>query len=173
MDHPLWGYFFRPPKEKKDIIELLKELPAFEGLTENELITIERNLHHRQYRPAEPVFCEGVPGAGLYIVKEGEVSIRKKLDDTKELELALITSRHFFGEMALIDEMPRSASAIAKTATTLLAFSQPDLENIKERNPKLALKIMSNIARLLCQRLVKSNENIENLEKKLSNLRSG
>ncbi len=168
MDNPVWAYIFGPPKEKRAIIELMKSLPAFEGLTQKELVTIERILHQRRYNAGEKVFGEDMPGAGMYIVKEGEVVIVKKIDADKEVELAVITERNFFGELALIDEMPRSASAVARKDTLLLAFCKPDLENIKDRNPRVAAQVVTNLARLVCKRLVKANENLEVLEKKLN-----
>ena len=165
MDNPIWAYIFGPPKEKQTMIELLKELPVFEGLSQRELIAIERIIHQRRYNAGEMIFGEDMLGAGMYIVKEGEVSITKKVNKNKEIELAVIGERNFFGEMALIDEMPRSASAKAKKDTVLFAFCKPDLENIMERNPKVAAAIITNIARLVCKRLVKANENLEALEK--------
>jgi CRP/FNR family cyclic AMP-dependent transcriptional regulator len=169
VDNPVWTYIFGPPKEKRAVISLMKSLPAFEGLSQKELITIERILHQRWYKAGEKVFGEDMPGAGMYIVKEGEVVIKKRIDEEKEVDLAVITERNFFGELALIDEMPRSASAIAQKDTVLLAFCKPDLENIKDRNPRVAAQILTNIARLVCKRLVKANENLEILEKKLAN----
>ncbi len=168
MKNPLWAYIFGPPKEKQSMIELLKELPVFDGFSDRELVTIERIIHQRRYNAGEMVFGEDMLGAGMYIVKEGEVAITKKIDEDKEIELALIGERNFFGEMALIDEMPRSASAKANKDTILFALCKPDLENMMERNPKVAATIITNIARLVCKRLVQANENLEVLEKKLS-----
>ena len=131
------------------------------------MVAIERVIHQRRYNAGESIFGEDMLGAGMYIVKEGEVAITKKIKGDKEIELAVIGERNFFGEMALIDEMPRSASAIAKKDTILFAFCKPDLENIMERNPKVAAAIITNIARLVCKRLVQSNENREALEKNM------
>jgi CRP-like cAMP-binding protein len=169
VDNPVWAYVFGPPKDKRAVIELMQSLPAFEGLSQNELVTIERSLHQRNYSSGEKIFGEDMPGAGMYIIKEGEVAITKRISEEKEVELAVITRHNFFGEMALIDESPRSASAVANKDTVLLAFCQPDLENLKDRNPKVAAKIISNIARLICKRLVKANDNLEVLEKKITN----
>ncbi|MBD3393144.1 MAG: cyclic nucleotide-binding domain-containing protein [Chitinivibrionales bacterium] len=167
VDNPVWAYVFGPPKERKAMIELLKSLPAFEGLSTNELIQVDRMLHERRYTAGEMVFEEGMPGAGMYIVKEGEVAIRKKLDEGRTIQLALIQERHFFGEMALLDEMPRSASGYATRDTVLLSFCEPDLEKLTERNPRLANKILTNISRLVCKRLVRANENLEVLQSQL------
>ncbi len=164
MDNPIWAYIFGPPKEKQTTIELMKSLPAFEGLTIRELIAIERSIHQRRYNAGEFIFGEDMPGAGMYIIKSGEVAIKKKIKDNDEIDLAIIQEHNFFGEMALIDEMPRSASAVATKDTILLALCKPDLENILERNPKVAVKIVINISRLICKRLVKANENLEILK---------
>ena len=149
------------------MIDLMKSLPAFEGLSVNELLTVERTQHQRKYATGEVVFNEDMPGAGMYIIKEGEISIIKRIDEKNEVELAVVKESSFFGELALIDEMPRSATAKVLKDTVLFAFCKPDLENIMERNPRLASKIVMNIARLICKRLVQANENLEVIKKKL------
>ena len=168
MDNPVWSYFFRPPQEKMVNIELMRELPVFESLTTGELVQIERVLHERHYTPGEVVFNEGEPGAGLYLIKKGEISIRKKIMGSDDLQLALIPERSFFGELALLDEMPRSASAIAVTQSILYGFSKPDLEHLLERNQRLGIKIILNLSKLVSRRLVKSNENLELVQAELN-----
>lgn len=165
VENPVWSYIFGLPKEKHALIELIKSLPVFKGLSMRELVMIERIIHQRKYSDGEIIFGENTPGAGMYIVKEGEVVIKKNTYNDREIELAVIGEQSFFGEMALIDEVPRSASAEARKDTVLLAFCKPDLENLKERNPKIALTVTTNIAQLVCRRLVKANENLEKLEK--------
>ncbi len=165
MDNPIWTYIFGLPKEKQTVVELMKSLPAFEGLNQRELVAVERIIHQRRYGIGEVVFGENMPGAGMYIIKSGAVAIRKKISDADEIELAVIEENNFFGEMALIDEMPRSASAVAVKETILFALCKPDLENILDRNPKVAARIIINIARLICKRLVKANDNLEALTK--------
>ncbi|MBD3315882.1 MAG: cyclic nucleotide-binding domain-containing protein [Chitinivibrionales bacterium] len=171
MDNPLWTYIFGPPAEKRDMVELLRTLPAFEGLSSNELLQIERRLHLRRYRADELVFEEGMPGAGMYIVKEGEVVIQKRIGDDHTVNLAFVKERSFFGELALIDEMPRSASARTTRDTVMLALGKPDLEHLTEQSPRLAVKVVGNIARLVCKRLVRANENLETLQTELNELR--
>ena len=171
MDNPIWSYFFRPPREKTANIELMKELPVFGSLNTGELVQIERVLHERQYGPGEVIFNEGEPGAGLYIIKKGEISIRKKIEGGDTIQLAVIPERSFFGELALLDEMPRSASAHAMVQSTLYGFSKPDLEHLLERNQRLGIKIIMNLSKLVSRRLVKANENIEAVQAELNKCR--
>lgn len=158
MINPLWSYIFGPPKDRRTLLELLKTLPVFDGLTERDLIQVCRNLHLRNYRADELVFKEGEPGAGMYIIKSGEVIITKKLTADNEVQLAVIKEGNFFGELALLDETPRTASAHPSRDTVLLGFCKPDLDNIFERNPRLGIAILNNISRLVCRRLVAANE---------------
>ena len=172
MYNPVWSYFFPSAQKKEITIELLKNLPMFEALSMRELVQIERILHERIYKAGERVFNEGEPGAGMYIVKKGEIAITRKHGDTS-IQLALIQERSFFGEVALLDEIPRSASAVATVETVLFGFSKPDLENILERNLRLGCKILENLSRIMCRRLLKANENVEFYQTELDKLKGG
>jgi CRP/FNR family transcriptional regulator, cyclic AMP receptor protein len=167
VENPVWS-FVNLPRRNSNVLDVLAVLPAFDGLSRKELKLVERMLHERRYRKDEIVFNEGEPGAGMYIVITGEVEIRKKSADAAELSLAVIRERSFFGELALLDEIPRSASAVAITDSVLFGFSKPSLEGLCSRNPRLGLKIISNLSRLVCRRLVKSNEVMEKLQSSLS-----
>ena len=171
MEHPVWAYFFRLPQEKKANIELLKALPVFEYLSSTELIQIERVLHERIYEKGEVVFNEGEPGAGMYIISKGEVEILKAIGESKSMRLAVIPERSFFGEIALLDEIPRSASAVALSDAIIFGFSKPDLEHVLARTQRLGIKILSNLSRLMCRRLIKANENQESLQNELNLLK--
>jgi CRP-like cAMP-binding protein len=163
LENPIWSVISLP-KKKSDILDVLALLSAFEGLSRNELRLVERMLHERRYRKGEIVFNEGEPGAGMYIVLSGEVEITRKMNGTDDASLAIIKERSFFGELALLDEIPRSASAIAKTDSVLFGFSKPSLEGLCNRNPRLGIKIVANLSRLVCRRLVKSNEAMEKIQ---------
>lgn len=175
MDNPIWSWIFKK-SDSGAIQKTLEAVPAFEGLSSQELVTVERNIHLRNYRAGEIIFNEETPGAAMYIIHTGEVAITKacekhESEQHESIELARIGELTFFGEIALIDEMPRTAGAVAVKDTELLAFGKPDLEIIMDRNPRLAVKIVTNISRLLAKRLVKSNENYQAMEEELTQLR--
>lgn len=170
MDNPIWSWIFKK-SDSGAIQKTLEAVPAFEGLSAQELVTVERNIHLRNYRAGEVIFNEETPGAAMYIIHTGEVAITKQGEGAESIELARIGELTFFGEIALIDEMPRTAGAVAVKDTELLAFGKPDLEIIVDRNPVLALKIVTNISRLLAKRLVKSNDNFQSIEEELMKLR--
>ena len=94
--------------------EILSKVPAFANLTPRELKEVAAIMHRREYRAGEPVFFQGDPGLGMYIIQEGEVSIEIAGKDGGRQVLVVLTDGDFFGELALIDESPRSADAIPK-----------------------------------------------------------
>jgi CRP/FNR family cyclic AMP-dependent transcriptional regulator len=172
VENPIWS-FISLPKKSGDVLDVLAMLTAFDGLSRNDLKLVERMLHERRYRKGETVFNEREPGAGMYIVISGEIEITRKTANGNDVSLAVIGERSFFGELALLDEIPRSASAIAITDSVLYGFSKPSLEGLCSRNPRLGIKILANLSRLVCRRLVKSNEAMEKLQDSVSSKDKG
>ena len=78
--------------------------------------------------------------------------------------LAEFVAGNFFGELALIDEIPRSATATVVESGTLLAFPTPDLDRLVARQPQLAVLILKNLARLVARRLLQANRNFESIQ---------
>lgn len=149
----LWA----PPPEitsrHQDVVTVLRSVALFDGLSTRELKKVQRLLHERSFATGEVVFREGDKGAGLYIILRGAVSIVDMLPDGGEKVLVTLGERQFFGEMALLDSGPRSASAVARAPTVLLGFFQPDLENLVERDARLGAQLLWNMGKILSARL--------------------
>lgn len=158
MTHPIWGYFFKENEHRRTLGQMLAELPVFEGVKRRELVLVERILHPRRYKNGETVFVQEEPGAAMYIVQSGAVAIRRDGNPLAHLEPG-----SFFGEMALLEDAPRSATAEAVGETELLALSQPDLMALLERHPKTGARIFLNLGRMMSRRLRKANDNLETL----------
>lgn len=164
----VWNFIFKSGEQQmEETLAVLRQLPFFKELSKREIMTIERILHRRNYDPGEDIFRQGVPGAGMYIILKGEVVItmepgRKDIANLKEGE--------FFGELALLDESPRSATARAKTQCTVLGFFQSDLFGLLDRNPTLGGKIVLRLARIVGERLKYANDRIHELQEKLKGL---
>lgn len=153
-----WANIFRNrQKEPEKVRNILKKLPVFEDLNNRDLNAIERILHQREYREDEAIFLQGDPGLGMYIVESGTVAIVCEPD---KHVLAELHNGEFFGEIALLDESPRTATAIAKTECRMLCFFQPDLFDLIDRNPRLGVKVLFRLARTISERLRKTNEQL-------------
>ncbi|APF20932.1 putative transcriptional regulator, Crp/Fnr family [Caldithrix abyssi DSM 13497] len=168
LEDSVWTNIFRKKEgEKEDILSVLKRIPLFQDLSKKELRQLERILHQRTYREGEVVFNEGDPGVGMYIIEEGEVRITLGRD---QRVLAVLSKGDFFGEMALLLEAPRTASAIASKPSILYGFFQPDLFSILETYPRTGNKILLRLSQMIAERLRRSNIENRELREKLQSL---
>jgi len=109
----------------------------------------------------ETIFKEGDEGSCMYLIQEGSVAIKKKLGG-KEHTLAVLQKGEFFGEMAIIHNEYRSASAVANENVKLLALDRRGLEAMIEKNAKIALNMIDR----LCKRLEHSNLQLQHFARK-------
>ena len=93
----------------------------------------------------------------MYVIIHGTVKI---IDNDSETVFASLIDGDFFGELALLDEEPRSASAIATAPAKLIGFFRTDLLTLMKRDPDLGNKILLNLSRVLGERLRKTNEEL-------------
>ena len=165
-----WANLFKAPAEKSDLEELLAFIPPFEDLSSKYIKLLMQLIHNRVYEANEYVFYQGDPGIGLYIVREGSISITQTISDDKALELAKLTRGDFFGELALLDDEVRSGTAIALEPTSVAVIFKPDLDEFIERYPKAGIKILRGISTIISTRLRRLNDEyfslyIENINK--------
>ncbi|MCZ6706051.1 MAG: cyclic nucleotide-binding domain-containing protein [Bacteroidetes bacterium] len=146
-----WSNIFSRNPKKESTLDLLETIPVFEELNSRELQAVERILYRRTFSPGEIIFRQGDPGVGMYILGEGEVEIRSEPDQTV---LTILGVGSFFGEVSLLNEVPRSATAAASTECVLWGFFRPELMDLIERWPKLGVKILLHLAQIAGKRLV-------------------
>jgi CRP/FNR family transcriptional regulator, cyclic AMP receptor protein len=106
----------------------------------------------RSARAGEVIFKEGDAADQLFVIKSGEVGIQ-----SGNRTLAELSANHIFGEMALIDDAPRSATAVARTDVELVPISEKQFLFLVSQTPFFALKVM----RVLARRLRATNKAFE------------
>jgi CRP-like cAMP-binding protein len=164
----LWGNIFKSDSgQKESAIAILKKVPLFKNMRKTEINEIERIIHRRRYKEEETIFYEGEPGVGMYIVQEGSITIFKNKTDDEREQLAELTKGEFFGELALLDESPRSATAVASEDSKVLALFRHDLLELIERKPRLGNKLLFELAHLIGERLKHTNEELQTLWAKM------
>jgi CRP/FNR family cyclic AMP-dependent transcriptional regulator len=151
---------------------VLSRVPAFTDLSARELRGVAAIVHKREYKAGEPVFYQGDPGLGMYIIREGEVSIRISDGEGEDKELAVLSDGDFFGELALLDESPRSATAMCRTDCSLIGFFRTDLFDMIEQKTHLGLKIVMRLAEILAVRLRKTDKELSKVRSQLDMLAS-
>jgi CRP/FNR family transcriptional regulator, cyclic AMP receptor protein len=142
------------------MIELLKKIPLFESLTEDELEEIEKICIRETHTKDTIIFFEGDPGNRCYVIIKGEVRISKFIPNIGEEALAVLKPGEYFGEMALIDNFPRSAHAIANSNVELLAITKADMDKVLIADREMGYKLLWTFTRTLSKRLRETNEKI-------------
>ncbi len=120
----------------------LKGVPLFTGLSETERDALGRDFVRRLYRPGELIFQQDDPGQVLYLVETGQVRIFVEGENGQETSVTFCGPGDVFGELAVIDEDPRSASAVAVKDTALLTLGRDRFREHLRRSPQLALNFM-------------------------------
>lgn len=118
------------------ILNILKAIPLFQALTEEEHKSIIDHIT-MQYFPAHyALFAKGVLGNAMYIIKSGMVRIYDETGDKANLG-----EGDFFGEMALIESMPRNASAETLSDCEIFVLNKEDFASLMQKSPEIAKKV--------------------------------
>ena len=160
-----WSNIFHPNTEQNVLIKSLQAIPLFKSLSKKDISVLMTHIHKRAYLAGEYIFYQGDPGFGLYLVSEGKVLISRESEDGHKITLAVIQKGDFFGELALVDNDKRSASAIAEIDSELYVIFKPDLDEFIEKYPKKGIKILQGISEITASRLRTLNEDYFNLRK--------
>jgi CRP-like cAMP-binding protein len=110
----------------------------------------------RDFAAGTVLFEEGQPGDHMYVVTSGQVEIRRKVGETERL-LAVLTPGDFFGEMAILNARPRSATAVTRVDSRLLVIEGRMFEAMLRARPEIALRIIKTLA----MRLENANQHVE------------
>src|SRR4051812_5686462 len=125
-----------------DAASLLGSIPMFEGMAEEDLAALSGALQVRRCKAGSIVFNAGDAGNAMYIVASGDVNIHLPGEDSRRISLKDLAHGEYFGELALFDEGPRSASALATTDTELLELRRETLAAYLETRPRAAMALL-------------------------------
>ncbi len=155
MIHTVKRWFADPSVSRKK--QFLRSLALFQDLKNGEMGSLLHALHARTYRPGEVVFVEGDIGRALFIVESGKVELTRIGADGRPVVLYTLKPGEFFGEMALLESLPRSATATAVESTRLHLLYRTKLDALLQSQPRIGVAVMSHLARLLSARLRRSS----------------
>lgn len=131
----------------------LKQTTLFSRLSDGHLSLLAGLTEIREFPRNDFVFCEGDEGDSFYIILEGRIRISRRIAGIGEEALAILDTGNYFGEMALVDDLPRSADAVAHEKATLLRLSSRDLQDLMFINRDMAYEILWSFVRTLSARL--------------------
>lgn len=141
-------------------LEFLASHPTFKDFTRDDLTALADQCEEARFERDQPIFQDEDPGDRMYIIRSGSVKIYKTVR-AFEKTLTVLSAGDVFGEMALLDGQPRSASARALEGSEAVVLPKAKFFELREKSPKVALKLMDLLVRFLSQRLRAANKNLE------------
>ena len=129
--------------------EFLATVPLFKGLDPAELTRFAELLREKSYPKGSVILFEDDPGDALFIVRSGRVKVVLVAEDGREVILGLLGPAEHFGELALIDDQPRSAHVIAMEESALLVLRREDFRRRVEQSPEVAWSLLTELSRRL------------------------
>ena len=141
-------------------VTYLSNYTSFKSFDKNDLEALGSVGEEKTLEKDELVFDEDSKGNRMYIIKSGSVKILKKVKN-QENTIAVLGPGEFFGEMALLDGLPRSASVRATENCNVFQIALEGYQQLRREKPHTALKLMDIIIKILSNRLRQSNKNLE------------
>lgn len=141
----------------------LEDVSLLRDFNADEVASLSRHLERVDWPADHVVFRQGDPGASLYLVSRGRASVYLSTDAGR-VRLVTFAPGSVFGELAILDQGPRSATVIADETMTAFSLGIAEFADLRERDPEVAIKLLSALARELSDRLRRANMTIRQLE---------
>jgi len=130
------------------VMNTISEMAFFNHFEARELKEVAKHMSIREIERDEEVFKEGEKGNYMCFLAKGALNVIKDIDG-EGVVLSKITTGKSFGEMAMVDLSPRSATIAGATASELLILGRQAFDQILEQHPKIGVKLLSGVARIL------------------------
>lgn len=143
------------------VLGVLSEMELFSEVDYNSLVILSNLFEERVYNQAEIIFEEDSIGTSMMMITSGEVRISQMSDPQTEEALIVLKKGDVFGEMALLDDMPRSATAIANTNVIIFEIQRERFLNFIENNKEAGVKILMKLAKILSSRLRETDAKVK------------
>ena len=127
-------------------VQALKRVPLFEGLSRKELVQLERVCEDLEVEPGKVLCKEGEIGHEFFVIVDGKVQVTRK-----GRRIATLSGGDFVGEIALITEMPRTATVTAETPVRLFVLTLREFHTVLDQNPSVERKVLRTLARRLAE----------------------
>ena len=127
-------------------VQALKGVPLFAGLSRKELVQLERVCEDLEVEPGRVLCKEGEVGREFFVLVDGKVQVIRK-----GRRVATLTGGDFVGEIALVTELPRTATVTAETPVRLFVLTTREFDAVLDRNPKVERKVLRALARRLAE----------------------
>jgi len=128
-------------------LEVLRAVPLFRQVPESDLRAMAELIRERRQPKGSLIITQGAEGETLFLIRSGQVKVSVVAEDGREVILSVLGAGSFFGEMALIDDEPRSAHVFAMQESVLLALRREDFRAQLARSPELGIALLRELSR--------------------------
>ena len=127
-------------------VEALKGVPLFESLSRKELVQLERECEDLEVEPGKVLCREGEIGHEFFVIVDGKVQVTRQ-----GRRVATLGGGDFLGEIALVTELPRTATVTAETPVRLFVLTGREFHAVLDQNPNVERKVLRALARRLAE----------------------
>jgi len=142
----------------------LAQTSIAEGFSDAELAAVEKHFERREYQPGREIFHQGAPGDEMFVIAKGSASAFLRQPSGGEMRLVTFAPGTAFGELAILDSGSRSARVTTEGGLVCYALSKEKFAALATKSPATAIKLVSNLGRLLSHRLREANRTIQQLD---------
>ncbi len=132
-----------------ELLDYISRVSIFSHLSTDHLARLCKSAHYHNFSPGDEIIREGEHDGRLFVIVKGSVDVVKNRGQRSERRLATLGPFDYFGEMALIDDLARSATVMAREETELLSIDQLDLHKEIQTTPSMAIALL----KMLSQRV--------------------
>ena len=144
-------------------VKPLKENEIFKSLNDREIALLATFIEERSYQAGTPLFYENMKSEAMYIIVSGRIKLSKMLSEGEERTLTVLGAGDYFGENALLEEGPRTVSAIVLQDANLLVLKRSSFQKLIEKEPKLAMKVILGMYQVLAERIRKASPKLQQI----------
>ncbi|NJC87521.1 MAG: cyclic nucleotide-binding domain-containing protein [Desulfuromonas sp.] len=138
--------------------DVIRSSTVLHGLNDAELARLAELCEERQMAEGTTVFIENMPGESLFLIRKGTIRISKMFAEGDEKTLVVLGPEDVFGEMAVVDGLPRSATARVAEDAVQNSLKKKDFETLCKSDPGTALKLAMNVMRVFSMRIREVND---------------
>ena len=132
-----------------DIVNFLVTIPLFHGLNNKQLKQLAKRFVPRNYETGKPIVTQGKGGEGMFVIISGRAEAIVESSDGTKNKVNEFGPRDFFGEVAMLDDGPRTASVVATEQTECLALTRSDFISLMKNDAEMATEITVALAKRL------------------------
>jgi len=161
---PKWLRRFFKNENHSETLAFFRGIPIFHGLHSGQLGQVMIAMQRRHYTAGEKLFEEGQPGKAVFIIKSGQVELTRHSPDGGR-SLGILGPGQMFGEMALLEQMNRTATATVTDDGEIYLLYTATLESLVREQPKIGVKLLRNMAIMLSALLRRTNKELDRIAK--------